>query len=171
MAYSTSTGSDGLENNFCQRYIYNLTKYTISSIFCRGVGILIHVKRQMKGHFRKQSTVADIFHDTVLKHPNKLAMVSVDTGTRLTFTEAEALANQVGNIFYGLGLQKGDVVALYMESSPEYICLWLGLSKIGVITALINFNLRQESLTHCINISKPKAIIYSPTLAGESLLP
>ena len=45
-------------------------------------------------------------------------------------------------------LKKGDCVALFMENKPEYIGIWLGLSKLGVITALINTNLRTHSLKH-----------------------
>ena len=51
-----------------------------------------------------------------------------------------------------------------MESSPQYVCIWLGLTKIGVCPALINFNLREDSLAHCINISEAKAVIYSAGL-------
>jgi solute carrier family 27 fatty acid transporter 1/4 len=56
-------------------------------------------------------------------------------------------------------------VALFMESSPEYVCMWLGLSKIGVIPALINFNLRMNSMVHCINAADAKALIFTDTLA------
>ena len=84
----------------------------------------------------------------------------------MTFAEADSLSNQVGNIFYGANYQKDDVVAIFMESSPEYVCYWLGLSKIGVVSALINFNLRDDSLAHCINIAKAKAVIYSSSLSG-----
>lgn len=46
-----------------------------------------------------------------------------------------------------------------MESCPEYVGIWLGLSKIGVIVALINNNLQSESLMHSLKVSKCKTII------------
>jgi len=46
-----------------------------------------------------------------------------------------------------------------MESCPEYVCIWLGLSKIGVIVALINNNLRSEALAHSIKVSNCSAVI------------
>ena len=49
-------------------------------------------------------------------------------------------------------LKKGDCVALFMENKPEYIGIWLGLSKLGVISALINTNLRTQSLKHVKNV-------------------
>ena len=53
-----------------------------------------------------------------------------------------------------------------MESSPEYVCIWLALAKIGVTPALINFNLRLEAMAHCMNIADSKAVVYSADLAG-----
>jgi len=46
-----------------------------------------------------------------------------------------------------------------MESCPEYVCIWLGLSKIGVIVALINNNLRADTLAHSIKVSNCSAVI------------
>jgi len=51
-----------------------------------------------------------------------------------------------------------------MESRPEFVMLWLGLAKIGVVSALMNFNLREEALTHCITISAAKSLIFGSEL-------
>lgn len=69
------------------------------------------------------------------------------------------MSNKVARYFKKIGYKKGDTVALLMESRPEYVCFWLGLSKIGVITALINNNLVRKPLTHSISIAHTKAII------------
>lgn len=46
-----------------------------------------------------------------------------------------------------------------MDSCPEYVCIWLGLSKIGVVTALINTNLRADTLAHSLKVSNCSAVI------------
>lgn len=74
--------------------------------------------------------------------------------------QMDDFSNKIANTFYNAGLRKGDAVALMMDNSPEFVCTWLGLSKIGVVTALINTNLRQTSLAHCVNISKCSAFIF-----------
>lgn len=51
-----------------------------------------------------------------------------------------------------------------MENQPENPAIWLGLSKIGVITALINTNLRTQTLIHSINVAKAKYVIYGSSL-------
>ena len=74
--------------------------------------------------------------------------------------QVEEYSNRVANYFHSLGYKKGDSVAFFMENRPEYIATWLGLAKIGVTPALINYNLKQQSLVHTIQVSNCKAIIY-----------
>jgi solute carrier family 27 fatty acid transporter 1/4 len=57
-----------------------------------------------------------------------------------------------------------------MENKPEYAAIWLGLSKIGVITALINTNLKSEPLLHSITIAKSKVLIYGSELKDCKLV-
>lgn len=52
-----------------------------------------------------------------------------------------------------------------METRPEFVCLWLGLAKVGLVTALINNNLRKEVLIHSVNAANCKAIIVGTELA------
>ena len=74
----------------------------------------------------------------------------------------------VGNDYFKarccFSLQDGDVVALFMENRSQYVGLWLGMAKIGVEAALINFNLRLEALVHCVTISNAKAVVYGSEL-------
>jgi len=59
------------------------------------------------------------------------------------------------------GIQRGDTVALMMDNRPEYVAIWLGLAKIGIVTALVNYNLRGNPLLHALQIVNSKAIIFS----------
>ena len=72
----------------------------------------------------------------------------------------ETYSNRVANFFLSKGYSKGDTIALFMENRPEYVATWLGLAKIGVIPALINYNLSEDSLLHTVEIADCCAIIY-----------
>jgi fatty-acyl-CoA synthase len=61
------------------------------------------------------------------------------------------------------GLGAGDTVCLVLENCPDYLAIWLGLSRVGVVTALINTQLAGASLAHCIAIAKPRAVILGAT--------
>ena len=43
---------------------------------------------------------------------------------------------------------------------PEFVVTWLGLAKIGIIPAFINYNLKKDALLHTINVADCRAIIY-----------
>ncbi|MEE6505623.1 hypothetical protein FKM82_005593 [Ascaphus truei] len=52
-----------------------------------------------------------------------------------------------------------------MGSCNEYVGLWLGMAKIGVEAALINFNLRLDALEHCFSVSNSKAVVFGRELS------
>ena len=80
-------------------------------------------------------------------------------------SEFDALANQIANWAVDKGLKKGDRVALYMDNLPIYPVIWVGLGKIGVVTALINSHQEGKALSHSITVANSKAII---TQAGKT---
>ena len=59
----------------------------------------------------------------------------------------------------GQNIEKGDVVCVLMPNRPEFLAIWLGITKVGGIAALLNTNLVGASLAHCIDIVAPKHIV------------
>ena len=59
----------------------------------------------------------------------------------------------------GHGYSKGDVVAVAMSNRPELVATWLGLTRIGVIAALLNTNLTGDALAHCLRVANARAVI------------
>lgn len=80
-----------------------------------------------------------------------------------------AKSNQVGRVMQEhLNLKRGDVVCVFMPNCAEFVWTWLGVAKLGGVSALINSNLRHKPLLHCIQVAKAKAIVFSEHLAdGE----
>ena len=77
-----------------------------------------------------------------------------------SFRELQERCHAVAHWALAQGWTEGDVVALYMESQPSVVALWLGLAMIGVETAFINHNHRQQSLLHCISVSGARAMVF-----------
>jgi fatty-acyl-CoA synthase len=65
------------------------------------------------------------------------------------------------------GLEAGDVVVVLMANCPEYLAVWLGLTRLGVTVALANTHLTGTALAHCIRIVAPKQIIVGSELAAS----
>ena len=126
--------------------------------------MLLKLKLDTKHNIQTNTTIPKIFTKTAKKHPNKPCLVSEEGS--LTFQNVEDLSNQIANYFQQAGYRKGDVVALcFPENQLHYVCYWLGLAKIGVVSALINYNQRDVALSHSINAADSKAIIYTPELS------
>jgi fatty-acyl-CoA synthase len=83
-------------------------------------------------------------------------------GRTLTYAELDALANRFAHWGKSLNLRRGQTVALFMPNRIEYFAVWYGLSKIGVVTALINNQLSGLPLAHCLNISGASHVIVDP---------
>lgn len=118
---------------------------------------------EIKGYQRRNQTLADIFRENVKKHPNKPCIIYENQ--EWDFAQVEEYSNKIANVFKSHGYKKGDVVALFLENKPEFIAIWLGLSKLGVIVPLINTNLRLSSLVHSITVAKSQAVIFGSELS------
>ncbi len=63
-------------------------------------------------------------------------------------------------------IQPGEVVAVLMPNRPEYFAIWLGITRIGGVVALLNTNLTDHALAHCIEVASARKIIVAGELAG-----
>ncbi|KAJ8672520.1 hypothetical protein QAD02_003779 [Eretmocerus hayati] len=104
-------------------------------------------------------TVAGIFTRLVQAHPDKVAYIFEDK--EWTYQMVEDFSNRIGRYFRPRSFSRYDSIALIMESRVEYIGTWLGLSKAGLVTALVNTNLRGDVLVHSMNVAGCKAVIFS----------
>lgn len=78
---------------------------------------------------------------------------------RLNYRELSARANRYARWALSQGVAKGDTVCLLMPNRPEFLAIWLGITQIGGVVALLNTNLVGHALAHCINVVTPNHII------------
>jgi fatty-acyl-CoA synthase len=90
-------------------------------------------------------------------------------GRSLTYGEFDALANRYAHWALAQGLERSETVALFMTTRPDFVACWVGLSKVGVVTALVNSNLAGSPLAHSINIANADHVIVSSDLLGAYL--
>jgi fatty-acyl-CoA synthase len=90
----------------------------------------------------------------------------VSPHTTLSYRGLAAALNRYAHWGLSRGLGAGDTVCLVMANCPEYLAIWLGLTRIGITVALINTNLRGELLAHSIGLVAPRCVIADPPLAS-----
>lgn len=107
-------------------------------------------------------TICDFMEEIAEKYGDATALQSQNES--LTYRQYNARANQYMRWVKSRGIEKGDCVALFMPNRVEYLPVWLGVAKAGGVTALLNTNLVDHSLSHCINIVTPKVVIVDGSL-------
>lgn len=81
---------------------------------------------------------------------------------QFSFADLSERSNRYARWAVQNGFVIGDVVGLMMDNRPDYVAMWLGLTRVGVIVALYNTKLIGTSLAHCIRTSAPCLIIADP---------
>ena len=89
----------------------------------------------------------------------------IDDRESLSFTQFAERANRYSRWALDDQLQKGDVVALLMGNCADYAAIWLGLTRVGVVVALLNTHLSALALAHCLRVAGARSAIVSDALA------
>ena len=117
-------------------------------------------------------SIAEQWEETVAKKKDKICFHYLGDPENnfppraLTFNNVDAIANQVAHWALEQGLKKGDTVALFFENRPEFVALWLGFAKLGIITAWINNTIKLAPLVHSISVSQAKMVIFGAELTN-----
>jgi long-chain acyl-CoA synthetase len=86
-----------------------------------------------------------------------------------TNAEINRNANLLGNALKGLGITKGDRVAVQMPNSPEVLSAFPAIYKIGAVVVPLNPLLRPDQAGYIYRDCKAKAILTSSDFAGRVL--
>ncbi len=107
----------------------------------------------------------NVVEELAARHGDAPALLSV----RETFSYRQLFerSNRYSRWAQGERIGKGETVCLLMPNRPEFMAIWLGITRSGGVTALLNTNLIGQSLAHCIDIVEPKHIIVAAELIGQ----
>ncbi|XP_029986770.1 very long-chain acyl-CoA synthetase-like [Sphaeramia orbicularis] len=108
-------------------------------------------------------TILDRFLDLVSKHPHKPFLYF--EGSCFTYIQADRESNKAAWALRNR-VRSGDTVAVFMGNEPQFVWLWLGLSKLGCTAALLNTNIRSKSLVHCFSCCDAKVLLVGADLQG-----
>jgi fatty-acyl-CoA synthase len=87
---------------------------------------------------------------------------------QLSYQDLSGRSNQYARWALEHRIAKGDVVCLMMPNRPEFLVVWLGVTKVGGVVALLNTNLTGQALAHCIRVVEPRHII-ADSAFGETI--
>jgi acetyl-CoA synthetase len=113
----------------------------------------------------------NIAEDVCDKHPReKLAMVHehFDGEVReVRWGELQDRSNQAANVLAGLGVGRGDRVALVLPPTPETAAIFFATWKLGALLLSMSVLYGDDGIRHRLGDSEPKVLITDAANAGR----
>jgi long-chain acyl-CoA synthetase len=94
--------------------------------------------------------------------PEREAIVFNDTS--LTFRELDGLVNAFANALRGLGIGKGDRVALFMTNRPEYVVAFFALARLGAVSSPMNPSYKEREVAYQLGDAQVVAVVVQQDL-------
>jgi acyl-CoA synthetase (AMP-forming)/AMP-acid ligase II len=100
------------------------------------------------------------------KFPKTIALK--DSTRNFTYSELNKRVNRLSHALLGMGLKKGDKVAVLLENCIEIVEAYLATAKTGIIIVPVNFRLIGKEIEYIVNNSDASAFIvhgeFAPTI-------
>jgi long-chain acyl-CoA synthetase len=97
--------------------------------------------------------------------PHKAALIF--EGKSFTYKQLNELVNRAANGLQGLGVKRGDRVALFLPNIPEFVISYLGILKIGAIAVSISAMLKCDEVRLILNDCEAKVVITTESLSRQ----
>ena len=84
---------------------------------------------------------------------------------RLSYREFDLAANRAANVLIGLGLRFGDRINLHLANCLEFLFLWFGAAKSGIVIMPTNTGASVDDLSYLLTHSGSRVIFTQPEYA------
>ncbi|HOB17695.1 MAG TPA: class I adenylate-forming enzyme family protein [Candidatus Methanoculleus thermohydrogenotrophicum] len=99
------------------------------------------------------------FLDANAHYGAKPALVVPSRGESYTYAELQDRVSRIGRGLLDLGIEHGDRVCIYLESSPEFLISYLALWRIGAVAVPTNRVYREGEVLYTIRDAGATAVI------------
>ncbi len=109
-----------------------------------------------------QITLHRLLEDTAKRFPDSTAIIfpgALGDACKLNYRQLNDDANRMANALAGLGVQKGDRVALLLPNCPQFVIAYYGALKLGAIVVAFNPLYSPREIEHQLNDCEAKVII------------
>lgn len=110
----------------------------------------------------KYSTIGEILESKAIRNGTKPFIYFKDK--TVSYEQVNEKANRVANWFLSVGFKKGDRVAILVNNCLEWLYVWLGLAKIGVVSVPLNTHHKGSILQYQINHCDSQLMVISKNL-------
>ena len=90
-------------------------------------------------------------------YPDRKALVGM--GRSLTFFELDRAADELALGLAGIGIGRGDQVAIWMTNCPDWVVCWMACSRLGAVLVTVNTRFKLEETEYILKQSDAKVLI------------
>ena len=101
--------------------------------------------------------VSDIIKRHVANTPDKTAIIFGER--RISYSQLDVLITRTADGLLKTGLQRGDVLSLFLPSLPELIIGYLGTARAGLTVNVVNAMLREQEVAYILKDCQTRAVI------------
>jgi fatty-acyl-CoA synthase len=105
--------------------------------------------------------IGDWIARRAVRKPDAPALIDADTGRRLSYRELADSVARLSEALYGLGLRRGDRVAVLMENSPELVEVLFAAANLGAVVVPVNFRLAAAEIEYILADSGAAVLVVS----------
>jgi long-chain acyl-CoA synthetase len=113
----------------------------------------------------EEETLADLLAPGLALAPDKVAIHY--EGKEITYRQLDDLSNRVANMIIGLGIQPGERVSAHLDNRPEFIFIFIGMMKAGVVLVPTNVMYTASEMSHMLSDSGAKGVFVLSPFEGK----
>jgi len=95
--------------------------------------------------------------EAVKRYGKKTAVAMGDN--RLSYVQLDEASNKMANALIGMGVGRGDRVAMLLSNRPEFVTTYLGVVKIGGIAVPLDTKYKLAELASLFDDCQPKVLV------------
>lgn len=117
-----------------------------------------------------EKTVGEIVKEAARKFPDTEAYVYPELGIRKTYKEFDEETDELAKAFIGMGIQKGEHVAIWSDNKREWLLSQFATGKMGAVLVTVNTNYQEKELEYLLQQSDATTLILCESYKGTSYL-
>jgi fatty-acyl-CoA synthase len=117
-----------------------------------------------------EKTVGEIVKEAARKFPDTEAYVYPELGIRKTYKEFDEETDELAKAFIGMGIQKGEHVAIWSDNKREWLLSQFATGKMGAVLVTVNTNYQEKELEYLLQQSDATTLILCESFKGTSYL-
>lgn len=102
----------------------------------------------------------------VVTNPDKAAVIVAETGEAVTFAQLESNSIRISRVLHGLGLRRGDNLAVLATNNVKVFDIYWAAMRSGVYLTMVNWHLTAPEGAYIVDDCEAKVVIVDAAL-GE----